>query len=74
MSVPTFLEVAVKNARDEFYAETEVQTVKSEAVFRRYSIVETEDLRDGFAKVLAFNANLSGRQDASPPSSLSFGA
>ena len=33
-------------------------------MFRRYSIVETEDLRDGFAKVLAFKANQSGRRDA----------
>ena len=38
--------------------------LKSEAVFRRYSIVETEDLRDGFAKVLAFTANLSERRAA----------
>ena len=38
--------------------------LRSEAVFRRYSIVETEDLRDGFAKVLAFKAKQSGRQDA----------
>ena len=28
--------------------------LKTESMWRRYSIVETEDLRDGFAKVLAF--------------------
>ena len=28
--------------------------LKTESMWRRYSIIETEDLRDGFAKVLAF--------------------
>ncbi len=30
--------------------------LKTESMWRRYSIVETEDLRDGMAEVLAFRS------------------
>lgn len=36
--------------------------LKTESMWRRYSIIETEDLRDGFAKVLAFRNR--SQQDA----------
>jgi hypothetical protein len=38
--------------------------LKTESMWRRYSIIETEDLRDGLAKVLAFRSrdNQVGKQ------------
>ncbi len=33
--------------------------LKTESVFRRYSITETDDLRDGFTKVLEFQQRAS---------------
>jgi len=30
--------------------------LKTESMFRRYSIVETEDLREGFGKLVAFKS------------------
>lgn len=38
--------------------------LKTEAMFRRYSIVETEDLRDGLAKVLKFRTETAHAKEA----------
>ncbi len=38
-----------------------IMGLKPPAIFRRYSILETDDVREGFAKVLAFTT---ARRDA----------
>ncbi len=40
--------------------------LKTEAMWRRYSIVETDDLRDGFAKVLQFRTETKLAREAWP--------